>query len=171
MKSRSKVLSIIAGIVFLERALVTAINFIPLLLSGEIIYVGSLFSCLVTLVVCPYSIIVLSIMGIKALQQKSRSKLLNILGIVYIGYAFISVFIIMWYSFSIRVLLSFAILIAAFVCSRGSGDRSAADVKDTSSETAEVHTRLEEQTTIYDEQLQDGILTQEEYDQIMRRKD
>lgn len=38
----------------------------------------------------------------------------------------------------------------------------------TSSEAAKVQAQAEKQTSIYDEQLRDGILTQEECDQIMK---
>ena len=115
-----------------------------------------------------YGIIVLSIMGVFAFRQKERGKVLNVLGIVYIGYIIINIITSMQYGFSASALINLAILITAFVLSQKSSGGTVFDTKDTSSEAAKVQAQVEKQTSIYDEQLRDGILTQEEYDQIMK---
>lgn len=115
-----------------------------------------------------YGIIVLSIMGAFAFRQKKRGKVLNVLGIVYIGYIIINIITSMQYGFSASALTNLAILIIAFVLSQKSSGGTVFDTKDTSSEAAKVQAQAEKQTSIYDEQLRDGILTQEECDQIMK---
>lgn len=156
MKTKIKVFNILAGIIFLWRAVngVRAIVFQAtrgfLLFRIDPIY----------LVMELYEIIVLSIMGVFALRQKKRGKVLNGLGIVYIGYTILNIIKILRYGFSPSTLIDPVILIAAFVLSR--------NTKDTSSEAAKVRAQAEKQISIYDEQLRNGILTQEEYDQIMK---
>lgn len=115
-----------------------------------------------------YGIIVLSIMGAFAFRQKKRGKVLNVLGIIYIDYIIINIITSMQYGFSASALTNLAILIIAFVLSQKSSGGTVFDTKDTSSEAAKVQAQAEKQTSIYDEQLRDGILTQEECDQIMK---
>lgn len=115
-----------------------------------------------------YGIVVLSIMGVFALLQKKRGNVLNVLGIVYIGYIIINIVTSLQYGFSKSAIVNLAILITAFVLSQKSSGGTVFDTKDTSSEAAKVQAQKEKQTSIYDEQLKNGILTQEEYDQIMK---
>lgn len=155
MKTKIKVFNILAGIIFLWRAVngVRAIVFQAT--RGSLFRIDPIY-----LVMELYEIIVLSIMGVFALRQKKRGKVLNGLGIVYIGYTILNIIKILRYGFSPSTLIDTVILIAAFVLSR--------NTKDTSSEAAKVRAQAEKQISIYDEQLRNGILTQEEYDQIMK---
>ena len=83
-------------------------------------------------------------------------------------YVTVNIITSMQYGFSASALTNLAILITAFVLSQKSSGGTVFDTKDTSSEAAKVQAQAEKQTSIYDEQLRDGILTQEEYDQIMK---
>ena len=109
MKTKIKVFNILAGIIFLWRAVngVRAIVFQAtrgfLLFRIDPIY----------LVMELYEIIVLSIMGVFALRQKKRGKVLNGLGIVYIGYTILNIIKILRYGFSPSTLIDPVILIAA----------------------------------------------------------
>lgn len=160
MKANNKIINIVAGIIFLWRA----VNEIRSVIhqAMDLFYINP-----IDLLMALYGIIVLSIMGVFALRQKKRGKVLNSLGIVYIG---LNIITSMQYGFSTRALTILAILIAAFVLSQKSSGGSVFDTKDTSSEVAKMQAQAKKQTSIYDEQLRDGILTQEEYDQIMKSR-
>lgn len=106
-------------------------------------------------------------MGVFALHQKKCGKVLKVLCIVYIGYIVVNIVTSMQYGFSASALTYLAILIVAFVLSQKSSDSTVFDTKDTSSGVAKVLTYEKKQISIYNEQLPKGILTHEEYDQIM----
>lgn len=163
MKVNNKIINIAAGIVFLWRAVNGIRSVIYQAMGG--FYINPIY-----LVMNLYGIIVLAIMGVFALRQKKRGKVLNSLGIVYIGYVVINIITSMKYGFSASALTNPVSLIAAFVLSQKSSGGSVFDTKDTSSEAAKMQAQAEKQTSIYDEQLRDGILTQEEYDQIMKSR-
>lgn len=155
MKTKIKVFNILAGIIFLWRAVNGVRAIVFQVTRGSLFRIDPIY-----LVMELYEIIVLSIMGVFALRQKKRGKVLNGLGIVYIGYTILNIIKILRYGFSPSTLIDPVILIAAFVLSR--------NTKDTSSEAAKVRAQAEKQISIYDEQLRNGVLTQEEYDQIMK---
>ena len=163
MKANNKIINIVAGIIFLWRAVNGIRSIIYQAMEGYLFYTNPIY-----LVMNLYGIIVLAIMGVFALRQKKRGKVLNGLGIVYIGYIIVNIITSMQYGFSASALTNLAILIAAFVLSQKSSGGSVFNTKDTSSEAAKMQAQAEKQTSIYDEQLRDGILTQEEYDQIMK---
>lgn len=163
MKLDNKTVSIIAGVIFLWQAFNRVTGLISQAMAGVLFYISP-----ISLAMSLYGIIVLSIMGVKALRKKMRGKLLNSLGAIYIGYLIVNIVTSMRYGFSASAITNLAILIAAFVLSQKSSGGTIFDTKDTSSEAAKVQAQAEKQTTIYDEQLRDGILTQEEYDQIMK---
>lgn len=97
----------------------------------------------------------------KAAAEKRRLNFIS-------PYIIINIITSMQYGFSASALTNLAILIIAFVLSQKSSGGTVFDTKDTSSEAAKVQAQAEKQTSIYDEQLRDGILTQEECDQIMK---
>lgn len=165
MKANNKIINIAAGIAFLWQAVNGIRSVIYQAMGGYLFYIKPIY-----LVMNLYGIIVLAIMGVFALRQKKRGKVLNGLGIVYIVYVTIKIITSMQYGFSASTLTILAILIAAFVLSQKSSGGSVFDTKDTSSEAAKMQAQAEKQTSIYDEQLRDGILTQEEYDQIMKSR-
>lgn len=152
MKVNNKIINIAAGIVFLWRAVNGIRSVIYQAMGG--FYINPIY-----LVMNLYGIIVLAIMGVFALRQKKRGKVLNSLGIVYIGYVVINIITSMKYGFSASALTNPVSLIAAFVLSQKSSGGSVFDTKDTSSEAAKMQAQAEKQTSIYDEQLRDGILT------------
>lgn len=163
MKVNNKIINIVAGIIFLWRAFNGVRSIISQAVGGYLFYINPIY-----LVMNFYGVIVLSIMGVFAFRQKKRGKVLNVLGIVYIGYIIINIVTSMQYGFNASALINLAILVTAFVLSQKSSGGTVFDTKDTSSEAAKVQAQAEKQTSIYDEQLRDGILTQEEYDQIMK---
>lgn len=165
MKLDNKTINIVAGVIFLWRAFSSVTSIISQMAAGVLFYINPIY-----LVMTLYGIIVLSIMGANALRQKKRGKLLNGLGIIYIGYVVVNLFTALPYSLNVKTLISLALLIAAFVLSQKACGGSVFDTSDTASEAAKVQIQAQKQTTIYDEQLRDGILTQEEYDQIMKTK-
>lgn len=165
MKLDNKTINIVAGVIFLWRAFKSVTSFISNAASGVLFYIGPFH-----LVMTVYGIVVLSIMGINALHQKKRGKLLNGFGIVYIGYDLVNILTSLPYSLNVRSLSYFAVLVAAFIYSQKACGGSVFDTSDTVSEAAKIQIQAQKQTAIYDEQLRDGILTQEEYDQIMKAK-
>jgi len=165
MELDNKTISIAAGVYFLWRAISCATTILSLVADGVLFYISPIF-----LIMTLYGAVVLTAMGIMALRRKQRSKVMNVLGIVYIGYAVINRFGAFQHFFNIKALVSLVLLIAAFVLSQKACGGSIFDTNDTTSEAAKVQIQSEKQTAIYDEQLRDGILTQEEYDQLMKRK-
>lgn len=165
MKVDNKTINIVAGVVFLWRAFRGVTGIITQIANGVLFYINP-----IQLVMSLFGIIVLSIMGISALRQKKRGKLLNAFGGIYIGYVVVNLFTALPYSLSASAITSLALLVAAFILSQKACGGSVFDTNDTASEAAKVQIQAQKQTTIYDEQLRDGILTQEEYDQIMKSK-
>ena len=165
MKVNNRTINFAAGIIFLWRAFNGVREIVSLATKGYLFYINPIY-----LVMNLYGIIVLSVMGVFALRQERRDKVLNGLGIVYIGYIIINIVKTLQYGFSTSALISLVIFIAAFVLSQKSSGGTVFDTKDTSSEAAKVRAQAEKQTSIYAEQFRNGILTQEEYDQIMKNK-
>ena len=165
MKVDNKAINIAAGVVLLWRAFRGVTGIITQIANGVLFYINP-----IQLVMSLFGIIVLSIMGISALRQKKRGKLLNAFGGIYIGYVVVNLFTALPYSLSASAITSLALLVAAFILSQKACGGSVFDTNDTASEAAKVQIQAQKQTTIYDEQLRDGILTQEEYDQIMKSK-
>ncbi len=114
------------------------------------------------------------VLGVTALRIKDRSMILNIIAGVYvvtIAASALSTMFTMGLKASsalVTAVISIAIVIVALMMS--SSKSAFFNVKDTVSEAAKQQIQAEKQTTIYDEQLRDGIITQEEYDQIMGKK-
>lgn len=69
--------------------------------------------------------------------------------------------------FRVSMLLRLAIFIAAFVLSLESNAGFIVELKRKAAKTL---AQAQTQTSIYAQQLRDGILTQEEYDQLMKNK-
>lgn len=155
MKLNKKLASIAAGILFLLAVVICATEVIPLLIdrSWESTYDREIAQ--VTLIINAIGIVVFSFMGFYVLRQKKVSKILMALWSLPI--TIISV----WNSVLKEEYVLPVILFAALILSRtGYGDPN--------SEAAKVQAQTEKQTSIYDKQLKDGILTQEEYDQITK---
>lgn len=156
MKVSNKTISIAAGIIFLWQA---AAGIWSMLQMGGYFYHIARFYLVIDL----YEIVVLTVMGVFALRQKKRGKLLNYLGMAYIGYVLGEIITF----FQVSTLLRLAILIVAFVLSQKS---NAGFIMEPKSEAAKTRAQAQMQSSIYAQQLRDGILTQGEYDQIMKNK-
>ena len=163
MKLDNKTINIAAGVIFLLRALSSVTSIFSQMAGGVPLFLNP-----IRLIMALYGLVVLSIMGIQALRQKKRGKALNSLGYVYLGYVIFNLFSAFPHSLNVQTLVSLALLVAAFVLTQKASGGAVFDTKDTASEAAKVQIQAQKQTTIYDEQLRDGILTQEEYDQIMK---
>lgn len=163
MKADNKVVSIASGLFFLWQVIKGVRAIISLVAAGVVSYMNP-----ITLLMWLYGIIVEAILGVNAMRQKKRSKLLNGFGIVHIGYVVVGILAELPYSFNVRTLAYIALWVAAFVYSQKACGGSVFDISDTASEAAKIQIQAQKQTAIYDEQLRDGILTQEEYDQIMK---
>lgn len=163
MKLNSKTVNIAAGIVFLGQAIWIALSLIQMFPYFDIIPVTRL---LLYLAEDLLGIPVLIILGVQALRQKKRGNVLNILFLIYISiYALIRVS-----SLTLSGLVPMLILVAAFALTKKAENGTLFTVQDTTSEAAKAQAQTMQQNSIYDEQLKAGILTQEEYDQIMRQQ-
>lgn len=145
MKVTNKTINIVAGIIFLWQA---AGGIWSMLQMGGYFYHIARFYLVIDL----YEIVVLTVMGVFALRQKKRGKLLNYLGMVYIGYVLGEIITF----FQVSTLFRLAILIAAFVLSQKS---NAGFIMEPKSEAAKTRMQAQMQTSIYAQQLRDGILT------------
>ena len=163
MKLNSKTVNIAAGIVFLGQAIWIALSLIQMFPYFDIIPPTRLMLYLAEDLL---GIPVLIILGVQALRQKKRGNVLNILFLIY-------------YSFTIGIrigsltlsgLVPILILAAAFALTKNAENGTLFKVLDTTSEAAKAQAQTMQQNSIYDEQLKAGILTQEEYDQIMRQQ-
>lgn len=115
-----------------------------------------------------YHLFVLLLLGITALAgRKERGKVLNILALVDIGLNLIGLLRGAVYSFSVPTFLTLAVYAAAVFFS---GGKEFFNPKDNDSNAAKREAQTKSQNTLYDDQLRDGLITQEEYDQIMSDK-
>lgn len=165
MKDKNKLLSIVCALFFFWRAVSAAINLVTLAGLGHLRY-----NSVVALIMTVYGIAVSAAMGVYALRRKMRGKTLNALAIIYIGYIVFNIIRSIGYGGTVRSLISLALLIAAFVLSQKACGGTFSWLRDTQSEAAKMREQTEKQSSIYDEQLRAGILTQEEYDQIMNSR-
>lgn len=115
-----------------------------------------------------YHLFVLLILGITALAgRKERGRVLNILALADIGLNLIGLLRGAVYGFSVPAFLALAVYGAAVFFS---GGKEFFNPKDTDSNAAKREAQTKSQNTLYDDQLRDGLITQEEYDQIMSGK-
>ena len=93
--------------------------------------------------------------------------MLSILALADIGLRLLGLLRGAVYSFSVTAFLMLAAYAAAIFFS---GGKEFFNPKDTDSNAAKREAQTKSQNTIYDDQLRDGLITQEEYDQIMSGK-
>lgn len=93
--------------------------------------------------------------------------MLSILALADIGLNLIGLLRGAVYGFSVPAFLTLAAYAAAFFFS---GGKEFFNLKDTGSNAAKREAQAKSQNTLYDDQLRDGLITQEEYDQIMSGK-
>lgn len=156
MKANKKTINTAAGVIFLLRAASEIASVIGLARGGRFYYYHWIL-----LGQALYKIVVLSAMAAYAFRQKKRGKLLNYLGIPYIVFEAENI------RFSgFGALVRTAIVIAAFVLT---WKADAGIVMEPKSEAAKAGAQAQMQASLYAQQLRQGILTQEEYDQLMKR--
>lgn len=165
MKANKKMINTAAGVFFFLRAasgVSFVIEFVTELARGGhfYYYYGDYYWILLGQAL--YETVVLSAMAVYAFRQKKRGRLLNSLGIAYIIFDAVN---IGFYGFS--GLLSTAILIAAFVLTWKS---NAGFVMEPKSEAVKAREQAQMQASLYAQQLQEGILTREEYNQLVKRR-
>lgn len=155
MKANKKTINTAAGVIFLLRA-ASGISFVIELARGGLFYYYRW--ALLDL----YEIVVLIAMAVFAFRQKKRGKLLNSLGISYIILKAVN---IRFYDFG--ALVRTAIVIAAFVLT---WKADAGIVMEPKGKAAKAGAQTQMQASLYAQQLQQGILTREEYDQLMKSR-
>ena len=165
MKATQRVISIVASAIFLWRGINCLIDINELIADGSIFWIP-----ITELLILLFETAVMLLLGIFALFQKKRGKLLNGCGLLYIAYLVVRFLRFLPYSFHVIAIMRLVLLTTAFFLSQKVCGGVVFDTKDTASEAAKIQIQNQMQTMIYDEQLRDGILTQEEYDQIMRNK-
>lgn len=155
MKSNKKLASIVAGILFLVGAALCVTRVIPLLIDRSWVSTYERATIQLTLIIDASGILLLPLMGLLALRHKKSQKLVTLLQAAYMG-MIVPINIMLKEDYVLP-----AILFAALILSK-------VERGDPNSEAAKVQAQTEKQTSIYDKQLKDGILTQEEYDQITK---
>ena len=171
MKDKKKLICILAGVIFLARAIYGVSPYAKMLMIPKMLLNNLKYQPL-PLVISIMGLVLLVIMGIGALQMKPRGKVIDVLAVVYFGYLAVNAInyvdpYTMRRGVDIVGLLILAVVVAAFVLSGLVVKEAAKDAKSGLSVAAKIQARKEVQKGIYARQLQSGILTQEEYDQIM----
>lgn len=215
--NNAKKINILSGIIFLCLAvykigsvIYQVIEDFPVYIDNPIqviedyrVYIDNPILLVVVLVLNFCGIIFLTIMGVFALRQKKRGKVLNFLSFIYFFFEVVSISVQYEYDeygFSAK-LLSILAFVFAFMFTWGASfmltleSSGVYDAKYISSKVAKIQALAEklhlfmltqtlsdiykaakmqalaeEPTSIYDKQLREGILTQEEYDQIMKSR-
>lgn len=169
MKNKNKMLSYIAAALFFYIAFRRGRYFIPHWFNGNWIYM--IHTTPFYLILYSSGLIIVTIMGIKALRQKKRGKLLNTLAILYIIAEVVNVILTTGYrGLGFAGLVVPALVLAGFLMSGKGADGAIFDTKDTLSSQAKAKAQTNAQQALYRQQLQDGILTQEEYKQLEKKQ-
>lgn len=165
MNQERKPYHICAGILFLLRAL-SIVSSVVTLAIYKLLPLLPVFSIVLSLA----GIALMSYMGILALQQKRRSKNLNLIGSLYLGYIALSQFMAMYKQFGDEnifnplSLLSTMLLIAAFVLTLSKWDKTAELPQSGNADMDQGR------YDFYEAQLRSGNLTKEEYEQLTRNR-
>lgn len=171
MKENKKVNSIICGIVFLFLAFGAMASSIGLYPYDDLTGIGRID---LALSLCGF--LIMSVMGVLALRQMNRSKVLNAMAIVFLVCR-IAYYIVVGIKYEVNPDLMASNLmkayflvffIGAFVLSQKAGRDSGTKIDDSASEAVKMQAQEKMQTEIYWKQMQNGILAQEEYDQIIK---
>ena len=161
----NKTMKTIAGIIFLGLFAYSLVLFIRIIASGSLYYLGPIsIIFFVVRLACPL------FLGIASFNSKKLGKISIAAAIVYVAITLYNLAGLIRYSFPTVGFLLLIIFIAAYVIAMKAKNGSVFDVKDTASEAAKKQYQAEKQATLYDQQLKDGIITQEEYDQITKNK-
>lgn len=160
----NKTLKTIAGIIFLGLFAYYLWPFINIIASGALFYTSPIYTILTVI-----RLVCLAILGISSLNNKKLGKISIAVAIVYVVITIYSLASVIRYYFPTIDILIFVIFIAAYVMAMTTKNGSVFNVKDTVSEAAKVQFQAEKQTLIYEQQLKDGIITQEEYDQLSKK--
>lgn len=176
MKIDKKTANYIIGIIFLLMGLK---SIWALVTNFDALFQMSLIS----IVLWIFRIGVLVILGIYSLKQKKRGRIINVLGIIYIINIVVNTLRSTFMLISavgvvqgIRLLaqnnsiISVIFFIAIFVYSGIINGEKLLSVQDDVSEAAKQRIQSEKQDSLYDEYVKAGLLTKEEYEQIMNTK-
>ena len=164
MKEKQKICNVVCGVYFLYRAVRSIINVIQLIIGA-----GS-FAGIFNWLMIIYGVVVLSFMGIYALRQKERGQVLNSFGMGYICWLFMNVLRYSKNGFDVVSWINMALLVAAFFLSQKSSGGKLFGARDTQSEAAKMQAQTDKQNALYKQQMEAGILTREEYNQIMKNR-
>ncbi len=102
---------------------------------------------------------------------KKNSKSMGVIAIVYVVCAIVPMGNSIRYgSLSITGLAILLLFIGAYVIALKANDEKVFNVQDTVSENAKKQLQTEKQSSVYEQQLKDGIISQEEYSQLVNGK-
>lgn len=161
----NKTMKFIAGIIFLGLLAYSLPSFIRIIASGGLYYLNP-----TSMILSVVRLACLLILGINSFNNKKLGKLSIAAAIIYVVITLYNLAGAIRYRFPTVGLLLLVIFIAAFVLAMKAKNGTVFDVKDTASEAAKTQYQAEKQTSVYDQQLKDGIITQEEYDQLTKNK-
>lgn len=159
MKANKKNINLVAGLIFLWQAAAGIRSVLQQVMWGNFYYFGRLF-----LVIDLYGIVVLTIMGVFALRQKKRGKLLNCLCLWYF-----SLEVSDCLHYGVSALLRLAIVLAAVLLSQKANAGYIIDPKSGLGKKW-AHTQAQTQASIDAQQQQDRILVEEAYERLMKNK-
>lgn len=108
--------------------------------------------------------------GCWALRQRERGKAWDTVGLLYLLYRIFNLVKGLTYGRFAIPGLAFVLVLALALCLSTDSVSALFHVKDTTSEAAKMKDQQDKQDDIYKEQLKSGVLTQEEYDQIMKAR-
>jgi len=160
----SKTMKNIAGIIFLGLFAYHLRLFMIIAPSGLYYSRPIIMINIVVRLACPL------ILGIASFNNKKLGKISIAAAIVYVVITLYNLAGSIRYSFPTVDFLLLIVFIAAYVIAMKAKNGSVFDVKDTASEAAKKQYQAEKQVSVYDQQLKDGIITQEEYDQLTKKK-
>ncbi len=163
MKGNKKAINIICGIVFLFLASGAMANSIGLYPYDDLTGIERI--CL-ALGFCDF--LIMSVMGVLALRQMNRSKVLNAMAIVFLACRIAYIIVIYIKHEGYPDVMALIFFIVAFILSQKAGRDSGTKIDDSASEVVKMQAQEKMQTEIYRKQLQNDILTQEEYDQVIK---
>ena len=161
----NKTMKTIAGIIFLGLFAYRLPSFIRIIALGGLYYLRP-----ISIIIIVVRLACLLFWGVASFNNKKLGKISIAAAIVYVAITLYNLAGSIRYSFPTVGFLLFIVFIAAYGIAMKAKNGSVFDVKDTASEAAKKQYQAEKQASVYDQQLKDGIITQEEYDQLTKNK-
>ncbi len=171
MKTDRKTKYVIAGILFFLLAVWNAYQAYAnirqiMLVMSHYFYPRLFLPVVYNIVLVFFSIL----FGCWALKQRERGKAWDIVGLLYLLYLLFNLVRGLIYGHFTILGLAFVLVLALALSLSADSVSALFHVKDTASEAAKMKDQQDKQDDIYKEQLKSGILTREEYDQIMKAR-